>query len=68
MWRVFKWVVHRVVLFSPILFACFINDVCVQILNCKFHLYAYDLQLYTVDPVRDVASLVRLVNEDLDLC
>jgi hypothetical protein len=56
------------VLFSPILFACFINDVCVQILNCKFHLYAYDLQLYTVDPVRDVASLVRLVNEDLDLC
>jgi hypothetical protein len=39
---------------SPILFACFINDVCEQILNCKFHLYADDLQLYTVDLGGDV--------------
>jgi hypothetical protein len=38
---------------SPILFACFIHDVCEQILNCKFNLYADDLQL-------------RLVNEDLE--
>jgi hypothetical protein len=28
---------------SPILFACFINGVFEQILNCKFHLYADNL-------------------------
>jgi hypothetical protein len=33
----------------PILFACFMIDVCEQFLNYKFHLYADDLQLYTVD-------------------
>jgi hypothetical protein len=51
---------------SPILFACFINDVCEQIMNCKFHLYADDLQLYTVDLGGDVDTLVRLVNDDLE--
>jgi hypothetical protein len=50
---------------SPIPFACFINDVCEKILNCKFHLYADDLQLYTVD-LGDVDTLVHLVNEDLE--
>jgi hypothetical protein len=51
---------------SPNLFDCFINDVCEQIMNCKFHLYADDLQLYTVDLEGDVDTLVRLVNEDLE--
>jgi hypothetical protein len=51
---------------SPILFASFINDVCEQILNCKFHLYVDDLQLYTVDLGGDVDTLVCLVNEDLE--
>jgi hypothetical protein len=35
-------------------------------MNFKFHLYADDLQLYTVDLGRDVDTLVRLVNEDLE--
>jgi hypothetical protein len=43
-----------------------INDVCEQILNCKFHLYADDLQLYTVDLREDVDTLVRIINEDLE--
>jgi hypothetical protein len=50
----------------PILCACFINDVCEQIMNCKFHLYADDHQLYTVDLGGDVDTLVRLVNEDFE--
>jgi hypothetical protein len=35
-------------------------------LNCKFHLYADDLQLYTINLRGDVITLVRLVNEDLE--
>jgi hypothetical protein len=41
--------------FSPILYACFINDVG----------DADDLQIYTVDEGRDVNQLVALVNGDL---
>jgi hypothetical protein len=51
---------------SPILFACFIYDAFEQILNCKFHLYADDLQLL-VNLGGDVDTLVRLVNEDLSI-
>jgi hypothetical protein len=35
-------------------------------MNYKFHLYADDLQLYTVDLGGDVDNLVCLVNEDLE--
>jgi hypothetical protein len=34
--------------------------------ECKFHLYADDFQLYTVDLGEDVDTLVRLVNENLE--
>jgi hypothetical protein len=44
-----------------------INDVCEQILNCKFHSHADDFQLYTVDLRGDVDTLVRIVNEDLEM-
>jgi hypothetical protein len=33
--------------------------------NCRFHFYADDLQLYTVDGSGDVNRLVALVNGDL---
>jgi hypothetical protein len=39
---------------SPILFACFINDVGDHIRHCRFHLYAVD-----------VNQLVALINDDL---
>jgi hypothetical protein len=39
---------------SLILFACFINDV----RNCRFHLYADDLQMYPVDGCGNVNRLV----------
>jgi hypothetical protein len=50
---------------SPILFACFINDVGDYVRYCKFHLYADDLQIYTLDGGGDVNRLVALVNGDL---
>jgi hypothetical protein len=50
---------------SPILFACFINDVGDHVRNCRFHLYADDFQIYTVDGCGDVNCLVALVNGDL---
>jgi hypothetical protein len=37
-----------------------------QIHNCKFHLYVDSFQPYTVDLGRDVDSVVRFVNEDLE--
>jgi hypothetical protein len=43
---------------SPILFACFINDVGDHVRHCRFHLYADDLQIYTVDGCGDVNRLV----------
>jgi hypothetical protein len=49
----------------PILFACFINDVGDHVRNCRFHLYANDLQIDTVDGCGDVNRLVALVNGDL---
>jgi hypothetical protein len=33
--------------------------------NCRFHFYANDLQINTVDGCRDVNRLVALVNGDL---
>jgi hypothetical protein len=50
---------------SPILFACFINDVGDHFRNCRFHFYADDLQIYTVDGGGCVNQLVALVNGDL---
>jgi hypothetical protein len=50
---------------SQILFACFINDVGDHVRNCSVHLYADDLQIYTVDGCGDVNRLVALVNGDL---
>jgi hypothetical protein len=41
---------------SPLLLACF---------NCRFHLYADDLQIYIVDEGKYVNQLVALVNGDL---
>jgi hypothetical protein len=39
---------------SSISFTCFINDLGDHIPNCRFHLYADDLQIYTVDGCRDL--------------
>jgi hypothetical protein len=53
------------IVLMPILFACFINDVDDHVRDCRFHLYADDLQIYTVDGCKDVNRLVALVNDAL---
>jgi hypothetical protein len=56
---------HRVLFFRTILLACFINDVCDHVRNCRFHIYADDLQIYTVKECGDVNRMVALVNGHL---
>jgi hypothetical protein len=58
-------VARRVLFFRTILLACFINDVGDHVRNCKFHVYADNLQIYTVDGCGDVNRLVALVNGHL---
>jgi hypothetical protein len=44
---VLQWAVRKVECsFAYSVCLRYVNDVCEQILNCKFHLYADDLQLY----------------------
>jgi retron-type reverse transcriptase len=49
---------------SPILFACFINDIKDYIRHCRFHLYADDLQIYTVG-LGNLQQAISRVNSDL---
>lgn len=50
---------------SPLLFSIFINFVTPHI-NCPFHLYADDLQLYIHCDVKDIASAVSELNNNLE--
>jgi Reverse transcriptase (RNA-dependent DNA polymerase) len=50
---------------SPILFACFINDIKDAVRHCRFHLYADDLQVYTVG-LGDLQQSVAMVNSNLE--
>jgi hypothetical protein len=43
------------------------NDVGDHVRKCSFHLFADDLQIYTVDECRDVNQLVVLVKDDLKM-
>jgi hypothetical protein len=44
---------------------CFITDVDDHVRICRFHLYAEDLQIYTVDGCMDMKRFIALVNGDL---
>ncbi|KAA5588071.1 hypothetical protein F3G61_31570, partial [Pseudomonas aeruginosa] len=50
---------------SPLLFSLFINLI-TQSLQCSYHLYADDLQLYSQATVDCVSEAVRRVNGDLE--
>jgi Reverse transcriptase (RNA-dependent DNA polymerase) len=49
----------------PLLFACFIDDVCQNSVHCRFHLYADDLQIYTSGLGQSLSETIRRVNDDL---
>lgn len=51
---------------GPLLFCLYITDIQEQIINCNFHLYADDLQLYNACNKNSHSACVKLVNEDLD--
>lgn len=51
---------------SPLLFAIFINSIS-QNLSSFYHLYADDLQLYTQEPLSNIADAVMRTNSDLRL-
>lgn len=50
---------------GPLLFIIYSSDIIKSIKNCKFHLYADDLQIYTHVSNNDVQLGVALLNEDL---
>ncbi|KPJ06072.1 putative RNA-directed DNA polymerase from transposon BS [Papilio machaon] len=51
---------------SPLLFILYTADIIKCIENCKYHLYADDLQIYVSFRSGEWASAVRSLNEDLD--
>ncbi|KPJ04628.1 putative RNA-directed DNA polymerase from transposon BS [Papilio xuthus] len=51
---------------SPLLFVLYTTDIIGCIQNCKYHLYADDLQVYISFKASEWACAVRSLNEDLD--
>ncbi|GAB0094058.1 hypothetical protein DMENIID0001_092790 [Sergentomyia squamirostris] len=52
-------------LLGPLLFSMFINDLPPVLRNCRFHLYADDLQIYVEGDPSDPTSCFKLMNEIL---
>lgn len=50
---------------GPLFFALYINDLPNILKNCKFHIYADDVQLYSHCSSDQVNNAVELVNEDI---
>lgn len=51
---------------GPLLFAIYINDITTEILHCKYHLYADDLQIYFHFNLKDLTTAVTTMNIDID--
>jgi hypothetical protein len=52
---------------GPLLFTLYINDLSRCLKVCSYHLYADDLQIYMPGKIKDINSVIDLVNEDLVL-
>lgn len=50
---------------GPLLFILYSSDITQSIKNCKYHLYADDLQIYISFSPGDTSSAVDLINDDL---
>jgi hypothetical protein len=51
---------------GPLLFALYINDISSVLLNCKYHLYADDVQLYIQFPISHCLKAINDMNSDLN--
>lgn len=51
---------------SPILFSIFTADLPYNIVNCKYHLYADDTQLYFSFDANSTLEAISLINDDLN--
>ena len=49
---------------SAMMFSLYINSIA-EVIECKYHLYADDLQLYVSGSIDDVDALVEKINRDL---
>lgn len=50
---------------GPLLFSLYVNDLTINIIHCKTHIYADDVQLYISDNVSNINECIEHLNEDL---
>ena len=50
---------------GPLLFTILVSDISESVLNCKYHLYADDTQIYIHGKVQDIEKLIKQMNKDL---
>ena len=50
---------------GPLLFTILLNDMNDFVVNCKFHLYADDSQIYITGKITDILELITKLNTDL---
>jgi hypothetical protein len=51
---------------EPLLFSLFITDITSRISHCRYHLYAYDVQLYLSGDIDSISDCISRMNLDLE--
>ena len=64
-WRVVERGVPQGSILGPLLFTIFVSDLVNSIENCKYHMYADDLQIYLPTSNKTLSGAIDLMNADL---